>query len=144
MQKVITIGTFDIPHYGHVRLLRRCEQLGELVVGLNTDEFIEGYKGSKPVFCYAQRERSIREFGFNCEVLPNSQDSGSILPLLNYVQPSFIVIGTDWLRRDYLAQIGVSVEQLEELDISLVYVPYTQEISTTEIKKRCLAQSSHT
>lgn len=124
--------------------MRRCEQLGELVIGLNTDEFIEGYKGAAPVFSYSERERSLREFGFNCEIVPNSQASGSVLPLLNYAQPDFLVIGTDWLRRDYLKQIGVTIDQLEELNISLVYVPYTSGISTTEIKKRCLALSSLT
>lgn len=135
---VITIGTFDLFHYGHMRLLRRCRDLagedGFVRVGLNTDEFIEKYKKSLPVMTYSERSESIYESGLVDQVLPNTQDDGSVKPIMADVD--LIVIGSDWGRKPYLEQIGLSWEWLDSKEVSLCYVPYTWEMSTTEIKKR--------
>ena len=52
---VYTGGTFDLFHAGHAAFLRRCSELGKVVVSLNTDEFIEAYKGKSPVLSYKDR-----------------------------------------------------------------------------------------
>lgn len=135
--KVLTLGTFDTPHYGHLRFLNKCKQFGEVYIGLNSDEFIKKYKGKPPVFTYLERITTITEWGFN-NVLINDQPDGTIKDVVSLVQPELIVIGSDWLRKDYLKQVGLTPDYLDENEISLVYVPYEWSISSTEIKKRMM------
>ena len=59
MKKVLTYGTFDLLHYGHINLLERAKALGDyLVVGLSTDEF-NGLKGKKCYFSYEERKKML-------------------------------------------------------------------------------------
>ena len=145
--KVLTVGTFDILHRGHIELFRKCKDFAfsgvmsypsenEFVVGLNSDEFIVKYKGKPPIMDYKERKKAIESLGFCDVVIGNNQDDGSIKDLIEFQGTEVVVIGTDWHRKDYLAQIGLTEEYLEEKGISLIYVPYTQGISTTEIKRR--------
>jgi glycerol-3-phosphate cytidylyltransferase len=136
---VLTLGTFDIPHYGHYKLIQKCKAIAngdDVVIGLNTDEFIEKYKGKKPVLSYREREEFL--LAWDVVVIPNNQTDGTIKNVLVQMisDPEIIVIGSDWLRKDYLKQIGLTPEFLEEKNISLMYVPYTKGISTTELKER--------
>jgi glycerol-3-phosphate cytidylyltransferase len=133
--KVLTLGTFDIPHFGHLRFLNKCRMFGDVFIGLNTDEFIEKYKGNPPVFSYHERITTLNEWGFN-DVIPNNQTDGTIKSVIKAVLPDMIIIGSDWLRKPYLEQIGLTPDYLDKEGISLVYVPYTWQISSTEIKKR--------
>lgn len=134
--KVLTLGTFDTLHYGHLRLLKRCKQYGEVWIGLNTNEFIVKYKGKPPIMSYEERRESLELVGYN-NILPNNQEDGTIKDVFLKICPDLIVIGSDWLRKPYLPQIGLTPDYLETFDCSLLFVPYTQKISTTEIKKRC-------
>jgi cytidyltransferase-like protein len=60
MKKLYTGGTFDIFHYGHINFLRQCSLLAdEVIVSLNTDEFIKEYKGRPPIMSYDEREKSL-------------------------------------------------------------------------------------
>lgn len=111
-------------------------KFGEVVVGLNTDEFIEKYKGQKPIMTYTERKISLHAFFPELEIIPNGQENDSILDLVDYVNPHIIIIGSDWLRKDYLKQIGVTADDLDKRDIALCYVKYSWEISSTEIKRR--------
>ena len=131
--KVITLGTFDILHLGHIKLIKFCKSLGDTVVGLNTDEFIEKYKGHKPVINYELRKDTLKEL--DVSVIPNDQRDGGIQEVLDVVKPDIIVIGSDWGKKDYLAQIGITWEELEKREISLCYYPRSIDISTTRIKK---------
>ena len=131
MREVLTIGTFDVTHIGHAILFKRCQELGNLTVGVNSDEFIEEYKGRLPLYTYEERAALISKLGYT--VMKNDSAGRE---LINEVQPDIIVIGSDWLRKDYLAQIDVTPDYLDENDITLVYVPYTQGISSTDIKRR--------
>ena len=131
MRRVLTIGTFDCPHAGHINLLRQCEAYGDLIVGLNTDDFIVHYKGRPPLFSYDERSELLGNLGYT--VRPND-DNGSTL--IYEVNPDILAIGSDWARKDYLSQIGMTQDELDYLSIHLVYIPYTKNISTTEIKRR--------
>jgi glycerol-3-phosphate cytidylyltransferase len=136
-----TGGTFDIPHIGHVNFFRQCKDLFphlQLLVALNTDEFIEQFKGSKPLFNYTEREKLIYKVEYVDYVVPNEGGSDSKLTVLKY-KPKVIVIGTDWLRKNYLQQMSFTPEWLEQQGISLCYLPYTDIISTSEIKRRLSA-----
>jgi glycerol-3-phosphate cytidylyltransferase len=138
--RVITLGTFDLFHLGHLKLLRRCRMLagndGLVTVGLNTDEFIFRYKGWKPVMNYNERSLFLRHLPYVDQVLPNNQSNGSISSVVLESGSSMIVIGSDWGRKDYLKQIGLTWEWLEKNEVSLTYVPHTPDVSTTFIKER--------
>lgn len=130
--KIITLGTFDTLHAGHIRLLKFCQNIGETVVGLNTDEFVTSYKGKPPVMTYSERETILKELGY--KVVPNDQGTGSIKPLLQGID--LIVVGSDWAVKDYVGQIGVTWEWLEENGIGICYFPRTLKMSTSMIKER--------
>ena len=132
---VYTGGTFDLPHAGHVRFLQRCAELGQVVVSLNTDEFIESYKGKPPVMSYKEREAVLSEYRSVATVIPNTGGANSTWAI-EEVQPDIIAIGSDWARKDYYKQMSFDQDWLDARNIALIYIPYTQGISTTEIKKR--------
>lgn len=133
---VYTGGTFDIPHVGHVNFLRNCSKLGKVVVALNTDEFIERYKGSCPVFSYEERKKIIESLEYVDRVIPNTDGEDSKSTILE-VYPDFIAIGSDWATKDYYEQMNFTQDWLDTLDITLVYIPYYQHMSTSKIKQRC-------
>ncbi len=138
---VYTGGTFDIPHMGHTNFFRHCKMYfpnDKLVVSLNTDEFIMEYKGRPPFFSYAERERLIKLSGYVDMVIKNIGGADSKRTILQ-VYPRIIIIGMDWLSKDYCKQMGFTPEWLQERGIALMYIPYTEGISTTEINKRLSA-----
>lgn len=132
---VYTGGTFDLFHAGHVEFLRRCAELGSVTVSLNEDEFIEKYKGKRPVISYQERKDVLLGCRWVDRVVPNvgGVDSRISISLCN---PDLIVIGSDWARRDYYAQMQFDQDWLDERGIGLVYIPYTKGISSTAIKER--------
>lgn len=138
MNVVYTGGTFDLFHVGHVRLLRQCYSIagptGKVVVSLNTDEFIEEYKGRRPIFSYEDRLEILMSCAFVSLVVPNEGGADS-KPTILKICPNFIVIGSDWARKDYYKQMGFTQDWLDDHGIGLLYVPYTQHISSSQIKR---------
>jgi glycerol-3-phosphate cytidylyltransferase len=132
---VYTGGTFDLLHRGHVEFLRRCSELGEVVVSLNTDKFIADYKGKPPVMTYREREAVLLACRYVTDVVPNIGGVDSTLTI-DLIKPDLVVIGSDWARRDYYKQMGFDQGWLDERGIGLCYIPYTQGISSTQIKER--------
>lgn len=137
--KVYTGGTFDLFHSGHVAFLKRCAEVGSVTVSLNTDEFIYNYKGKPPVMSYAERESVLLACRYVDAVVPNLGGEDSTMAI-EAVQPDIIIVGSDWARRDYYKQMGFDQDWLDERGIGLAYIPYTQGISTTELKKRIASQ----
>jgi glycerol-3-phosphate cytidylyltransferase len=137
MNLVYTGGTFDLYHAGHVRFLQRCSQLGPVTVSLNTDEFIEAYKGKPPVLSYSDRAEVLLSSRYVDKVVPNSGGPDSRIAI-EAVMPDIIAIGSDWARRDYYTQMAFDQDWLDERGIALMYIPYTQGISSTAIKERVL------
>lgn len=133
--KVYTGGTFDLLHSGHVAFLKRCAELGSVTVSLNTDEFIAEYKGKPPVMTYQERRDVLLGCRHVDAVIPNYGGTDSRLSI-EAVNPNIIVVGSDWARRDYYAQMGFTQDWLDERGIALMYVPYTAGISSTDIKGR--------
>jgi glycerol-3-phosphate cytidylyltransferase len=132
---IYTGGTFDLFHSGHANFLARCADLGEVIVSLNTDEFIAAYKGKPPIISYAEREAVLLSCRSVSEVIPNFGGSDS-KPSIEIAEPDIIAIGSDWARRDYYAQMGFTQDWLDDRGISLIYIPYTEGISSTAIKAR--------
>lgn len=106
-----------------------------MTVSLNTDEFIQGYKGKPPVLTYAERAAVLLSCRYVSAVVPNSGGADS-RPAIELVKPDIIVVGSDWARRDYYAQMGFDQDWLDERGIAMCYVPYGKELSTTQIKER--------
>jgi glycerol-3-phosphate cytidylyltransferase len=135
--KVLTIGSFDVPHIGHAILFKRCEEFGELTVGINSDELIEGYKGRLPLYSFKDRALLVSKMGY--EVARNNSAGRD---LINMMRPDILVVGSNWAKRDYLKHIDVSQDYLDENEITLIYVPYTQGISSTDIKRRSVESNN--
>ena len=135
MPVVYTGGTFDLPHKGHYRLLQRAAQIGNVVVALNTDEFVTSYKGKPPILTYEERREALLACRWVDDVVPNVGGADSTIAI-ELVKPDYIIIGSDWAKKDYYLQMGFTQDWLDERGIGLIYVPYTQGISTTDIKNR--------
>jgi cytidyltransferase-like protein len=135
---VYTGGTFDLVHSGHVAFLKRCARFGDVIVSLNTDEFITAYKGKPPVMSFEERAAVLAELRCVTDVVYNVGGADS-RPAIESVEPDLIVIGSDWARRDYYAQMGFDQDWLDARGIGLVYLPYTKGISTTELKRRMVS-----
>ena len=125
MKKVITYGTFDLLHYGHINLLRRAKSLGDyLIVGLSTDEFNNKDKNKECYFDYENRKSLLDAVRYVDLVIPEKNWEQKISDIQKYNVDVF-VIGDDWEGKfDYLKDFGVEV----------VYLPRTKEISTSKIK----------
>ena len=125
MKKVITYGTFDLLHYGHINLLRRAKELGDyLIVALSTDEFNWNEKQKKCFFTYEQRKKLLEAIRYVDLVIPEENWAQKISDVQEFRVDTF-VIGNDWegkfdFLRDYC---------------EVVYLPRTPEISTTQIKQ---------
>lgn len=132
---VYTGGTFDLFHRGHVNFLQRCKEIGEVTVALNTDEFIWEYKNKMPVMTYTEREEVLMACRYVDRVIPNFGGANS-KPSIELIQPDIIVIGSDWARKDYYAQMQFDQDWLDERGIALCYIPYTDGISSTKVKGR--------
>lgn len=137
-RKVLTMGTFDTPHMGHAILLKECERYGEqVVVGVNSDEFVESYKGRRPLYEYEERAGLIESLGY---VVVKNSSAGR--ELIEQVRPDVIAIGSDWARKDYYAQIDVDQDFLDAQRIALVYIPRVGSLSSTQLKERTNGQNS--
>lgn len=125
MKRVITYGTFDLLHYGHINLLRRAKEQGDyLVVGLSTDEFNQ-IKGKRSYFTFDQRKALLEAIRYVDLVIPETCWDQKREDIHEYHIDTF-VIGDDWKGKfDFLEAEGVEV----------VYLTRTPEISTTQIKR---------
>lgn len=132
---IYTGGTFDLFHAGHVAFLKRCSELGRVVVSLNSDEFIVQYKGAVPIMNYHERKSVLESCSFVSEVVENAGGRDSKVAI-EIVAPDYVVIGSDWATRDYYAQMQFSQEWLDARGIGLIYIPYTKGVSSSEIKNR--------
>ena len=126
MKRVITYGTFDLLHYGHINLLKRAKECGDyLIVAVSTDEFNWTEKQKKCYFSYEQRKALVESIRYVDLVIPEEKWEQKLSDVKEYHVDTF-VIGDDWEGKfDFLEDEGVEV----------VYLPRTPEISTTRIKQ---------
>ena len=126
MKKVITYGTFDLLHYGHIHLLRRAKELGDyLIVALSTDEFNLREKQKVSYFTYEQRKLLLEAIRYVDEIIPEESWEQKRTDIHRY-GIDVLVMGDDWKG---------AFDFVEEEGARAVYLPRTPEISTTQIKK---------
>ena len=123
MKKVITYGTFDLLHVGHINLLRRAKALGDyLIVGLSTDSFNKE-KGKESYHCYENRKLMLEAILFVDKVIPEESWEQKVSDIKMY-EVDLFVMGDDWKGKyDYLQPY-----------CEIQYLPRTIRISTSKIK----------
>jgi len=125
MKRVITYGTFDLIHYGHINLLKRAKELGDyLIVALSTDEFNWNSKHKKCYFSYDERQKLLESIRYVDLVIPEECWEQKTSDVQLYKVDTF-VMGDDWAGKfDFLKEY-----------CQVVYLPRTPEISSTQIKQ---------
>lgn len=120
---IITYGTFDLLHVGHIRLLKRIKKLGDnLIVGLSTDEF-NLVKGKKSIYSFADRKEILESLEYVDKVIPENNWEQKITDIKKH-QVDLFVMGDDWAGKfDFLNEYT-----------QVFYIPRTQGISTTDTK----------
>ncbi len=126
MKRIITYGTYDLLHYGHINLLRRAKALGDyLIVVLSSDEFNWNEKHKKTYFTYEQRKQLLESIRYVDLVIPENSWQQKRTDVHEYHVDTF-VMGDDWKGKfDFLKEEGVDV----------VYLPRTPEISSSQMKR---------
>ncbi|WP_297521063.1 glycerol-3-phosphate cytidylyltransferase [uncultured Clostridium sp.] len=123
MKKIITYGTFDLLHYGHINILKRAKAEGDyLIVGLSTDDF-NLLKDKKSHFTYEQRKLILESIRYVDEIIPENSWEQKLSDIVDEKIDTF-VIGNDWIGKfDYLKEY-----------CEVVYLERTEGISTSKIK----------
>ena len=124
MKRILTYGTYDLLHWGHIRLLKRAKQLGDyLIVGLSNDEF-NAIKGKKAYHSYEERKMMLEAIRYVDLVIPEN-DWGQKPKDIQEYHADLFVMGDDWEGK------------FDELKAycEVVYLPRTEGISTTKIKE---------
>lgn len=125
MKKVLTYGTFDLFHIGHVNLLKRAKELGDyLIVAVSTDEF-NAIKGKKSYYSYEERKAIIESIKYVDEVIPENDWNQKIDDVLNN-EIDIVVMGNDWAGSNKFEYLRDYCE--------VVFLDRTSNISTTKIK----------
>ena len=126
MKRILTYGTFDLLHYGHIRLLKRAKALGDyLVVAVSTEEFNE-LKGKKTYHNYETRKKMLEAIRYVDLVIPEENWEQKLNDVKEY-KIDVVVMGSDWAGSD-------KFEYLKDY-CEVVYLDRTEGISTTKIKK---------
>lgn len=124
MKRILTYGTYDLLHWGHINLLKRAKQNGDyLIVGLSTDEFND-IKHKKAYHSYEVRKTMLEAIRYVDLVIPECDWEQKIQDIIDYKVDIFIM-GDDWKGKfDYLEDY-----------CEVIYLPRTEGISTTQIKQ---------
>lgn len=123
MKKVITYGTFDLLHKGHINILKRAKELGDyLIVALSTDEF-NHVKGKSSYYTYEERKFMLKSIKYVDHIIPETCWEQKRFDIINN-NISIFVMGDDWQGK---------FDALNDL-CNVVYLPRTKGISTTKIK----------
>lgn len=126
MKRILTYGTFDLLHYGHIRLLQRAKALGDyLIVAVSTDEFNE-IKGKKAYHDYETRKKMLEAIRYVDLVIPEENWEQKINDIKEY-HVDVVVMGSDWANSDRFNYLDDYCE--------VIYLDRTEGISTTKIKE---------
>lgn len=125
MRRVITYGTFDVLHYGHINLLKRAKSLGDyLIVACSTDEFNK-IKGKKALYPFEERKKMLESLRFVDLVIPEENWEQKASDIRNFFVDIF-VMGDDWSGK---------FDELKQL-CEVVYLPRTPDVCSTNTKSK--------
>ena len=125
MKKIITYGTFDLLHYGHINLFRRAKEIGDyLIVAVSTDEFNLKHKEKQCYFSYEKRKALVEAIRYVDLVIPEESWEQKVKDVHEYHIDTFVIGDDGEGKFDFLKDEGVEV----------IYLPRTPEISTSKIK----------
>ncbi|MBG9454824.1 glycerol-3-phosphate cytidylyltransferase [Lysinibacillus sphaericus] len=129
MKVVLTYGTFDLLHWGHIKLLKRAKELGNhLIVALSTDEF-NALKGKCSFYNYEERKFMLQAVKYVDEIIPEESWEQKEKDIFNKNVDIF-VMGDDWKGKfDHLNKV-----------CKVIYLSRTEGISTTQIKRNLLLE----
>lgn len=126
MKRILTYGTFDLLHFGHIEILRRAKSLGDyLVVAVSTDEF-NTVKGKKSYHSYDTRKKMLEAIRYVDLVIPENEWKQKRNDVKEY-KIDTVVMGSDWEGNE-------NFESLKDI-CEVIYLPRTEGISTSKIKK---------
>ena len=125
MKRILTYGTYDLLHVGHIELLRRAKELGDyLIVAISTDEF-NAIKGKQAYYDYETRKKILEAIKYVDQVIPEETWEQKRNDVIQY-DIDVVVMGSDWEGDEHF-------EYLRDL-CDVVYLPRTEGISTTKVK----------
>jgi glycerol-3-phosphate cytidylyltransferase len=140
--RVFNGGTYDLLHAGHIFAFRQMRDMagpdGEVIVSLNTDEFVARFKGHDTIQLLEERLEVLSAIRFIDRVIVNVGDEDS-RPVLELVRPDIIAVGHDWWSQDdsrYCQQMGFTPDWLADRGIQLRYMAWMPERSSTAIRQR--------
>jgi choline-phosphate cytidylyltransferase/glycerol-3-phosphate cytidylyltransferase len=123
MKKIITFGTFDVLHIGHIRILKRARAYGDhLTVGLSSDALNMSKKGRNPIYPYTSREELLTSMRFVDQVFMEESLEQKRQYILDH-QADALVMGNDWEGK---------FDEFKDI-CEVIYLPRTPSVSTTEI-----------
>ena len=121
---ILTYGTFDLLHIGHINILKRASKLGKLIVGLSTDEF-NAMKHKEATLSYNDRKQILEAIKYVHKVIPETCWEQKVIDIKKH-NIDALVMGSDW---------SGEFDELHEY-CAILYLPRTPNISTTLIKQR--------
>ena len=122
MARVLTYGSFDCLHYGHIRLLERAKELGDfLIVGLSTDAFGRE-KGKQHLFDYERRKKDLEAISDVDLIIPETSWDQKAEDIKKY-DIDLLVLGSDW------------VGKFDDVPCKVIYLPRTEGVSSTKIRE---------
>ena len=126
-----TTGVFDMFHIGHLNILRRAKELCDyLIVGVSTDELVEKEKNKKPVIPYSERVEIVGAIKYVDKVVP--QTNKNKVEAWENLQFDKMFVGSDWQGTSQWQKIEAD---FSPLNVKIVYLPYTDGISSTKLTK---------
>lgn len=131
---VYTQGSFDLLHAGHISFLNQCAWFGPVTVALLTNQAYRLYRGYDPIIPFAQRKTMLEALKCVDKVIDSvpARTKGELLQ----IKPDLVVVGSDWAQKDIYKQYELTQDWLTQHGFRLIYIPYTDGISSTQIKER--------
>jgi len=133
MTKIIgyTTGVFDLFHHGHVNIFKRAkEECDHLIVGVSTDDLVKGYKDRLPLIPHEQRKEVVKACKYVDEVI--DQKDMNKFGSWEVIKFDKMFVGDDWKGTEKWNKIE---KQLKRVGAKVVYIPYTEGVSSTKIKE---------
>ncbi|WP_240795446.1 adenylyltransferase/cytidyltransferase family protein [Aquibacillus halophilus] len=127
-----TTGVFDLFHVGHLNILKKAkEQCEYLIVGVSTDDLVTEYKSKKPTIIYEDRKTIVEGIRYVDEVVP--QISRNKFTAWEHLLFNVMFVGDDWKGNALFNELE---KQFNEVDVDIVYFPYTKGVSSTMVKEK--------